>query len=130
MATQEKIKQVEIYLSQVHKINSELDTLLGEANMMHKLAAECDGANAKSAAIIIRRYAKKINYKVNEYLKVLEQVKNAIDKINDADCSALLVKRYLQNKTWEQIAEEMSFSTAHIYRLRKKALEMAGKMIP
>ena len=119
-----RLDKVESVLSQVYKIQRELETLLDEANMMYKLAVDCDGAGAKSAAATVRRYADKINGKVSEYLRLLQKVKTAIDEIDDSDCRVLLTKYYLQHKTWEEIADEMNYSTAHIYRLRKKALSL------
>ena len=110
------------YLSQIKIISGELNALLDETNIMQNMVDKCDNANAKSAAAAIRRYSAKINTKVQEYIHTLEEIKLVIDAVPNADCRSLLIKRYLQNKTWEQIAEDMNFSLTHIYRLRKKAL--------
>jgi len=117
------------YLSQMEIISDELNALLDETNIMQNMADKCDNANAKSAAAIIRRYSAKVNTKVQEYIHALEEVKLVIDAVPKADCRLLLIKRYLQNKTWEQIAEDMNFSLTHIYRLRKKSLELLEEVL-
>ena len=117
------------FLAQIHKLDTELEALLAEADLMQKLAADCDGANAKSAAVTIRRYSAKINAKVNQYIGAREKVGSVIENVADDDCRLLLVKRYLHGETWEKIAEEMNFSAAHIFRLRQKALALVEKAI-
>ena len=48
---------------------------------------------------------------------------SAIERVNDCTLRKLLIKRYLQFKTWEQIAVEMNYSWRQIVRLHGKALQ-------
>ena len=88
----------------------------------------------KARAVTIRRYSDKIDakvnqYIVNQYIVAREKIGSVIENVADDDCRLLLVKRYLHGETWEKIAEEMHFSTTHIFRLRQKALILVEKAI-
>ena len=64
--------------------------------------------------------------KLNDDLQKLKQLKieisQAIDEVEDINCSLVLSKRYILMKTWEQIAEEMAYSVTQIQRIHEKAL--------
>ena len=51
------------------------------------------------------------------------EVSSAICRVSDRNCRILLVMRYLQGKSWQEVADEMHLSERHVYRLRKKALK-------
>ena len=58
-----------------------------------------------------------------EYDALLADAERRIDQVNDYDLHDLLVKRYLEFKTWTAIAAEFGYSVQNIYRLHAKALE-------
>lgn len=58
-----------------------------------------------------------------EYDALLAEAERRIDQVNDYDLHDLLVKRYLEFKTWTAIAAEFGYSVQNIYRLHAKALE-------
>ena len=58
-----------------------------------------------------------------EYDALLAEAERRIDQVNDYDLHDLLVKRYLEFKTWTAIAAEFGYSMQNIYRLHAKALE-------
>lgn len=51
----------------------------------------------------------------------LWQIEQVIQRMPPQE-RTLLRLYFLQGKTWEQVAEEMGYSVAHVYRLRKNAL--------
>ncbi len=51
------------------------------------------------------------------------EVSGAICRVKDRNCRVLLVMRYLQEKSWQEVADEMHISERHVYRLKKKALK-------
>ena len=53
----------------------------------------------------------------------------AINLVNDDALKLLLIKRYMSNKTFEQIAYEMNYSYMHICRLHGRALQEIQKML-
>jgi RNA polymerase sigma factor (sigma-70 family) len=58
-----------------------------------------------------------------EYDALLNDMEQRISSIDDADERDLLIKRYLEFKTWATIAAEFGYSVQNIYRLHAKALE-------
>ena len=54
----------------------------------------------------------------------LNSVRQIINYAGNPRLHLILQMRYLNYKTWEQIAVEMNYSIQHIYRLRDKALKM------
>lgn len=63
-----------------------------------------------------------IKRELREYTKLRNRIKKAIKLQEDEDERLLLTLRYIENMTWEEIAEEMNCSTRHVYRLHKIAL--------
>ncbi len=61
---------------------------------------------------------------IKNLCKLQIEISNAIDAVEDVNCSLILSKRYLLMKTWEQIAEDMNYSVVQIHRLHKKALQL------
>lgn len=58
----------------------------------------------------------------NDYIKTKHRIIDEIQKLNRSDYITLLTARYIEFKTFEQIADEMGYSYRHITRLHKDAL--------
>ena len=121
------VTQVKKLLQTVAESEGEVKALLDEAEMMEKLAVSCDGTDAKTAAAVTRRYGALLHAKVNAHLALRQKIRDEIALLPDADCRLLLTKRYLLGEKWERIAEDMNFSTTHIFRLHNKSLALAAK---
>ena len=65
-----------------------------------------------------------IEQDILELCRLQIEISNAIDDVEDVNCSLVLSKRYLLLKDWDKIAEEMNYSKKHIHRLHKKGLEL------
>lgn len=121
--------QAEKFLNQAHEINREVESLLAETKLLQRVAEQCAGATAAGAADNLRQRVRALDLKISEYLSTRRKIQIVIDAVSDADCRFLLNKRYMHGERWERIAEEMHFSNAHIYRLRKKALALTESAI-
>ena len=58
-----------------------------------------------------------------EYDALLNDMEQRISSIDDADERDLLIKRYLEFKTWAIIAAEFGYSEQSIYRLHARAVK-------
>ena len=58
-----------------------------------------------------------------EYDALLNDMEQRISSIDDADERDLLIKRYLEFKTWDTIAAEFGYSEQSIYRLHARAVK-------
>lgn len=83
-----------------------------------------------------------INKTEDSYIRVIEkeeQIKalyRKLDEINKTICSvidpvrqAILIKRYLSNKSWNAISEETTYSKPRIYELHRDALAEIDEML-
>lgn len=59
----------------------------------------------------------------DEAALTLSAVKEAIHSVKNPIHRELLERYYLKGQTWEQAAAKMHYSTTHIYRLRKEAID-------
>lgn len=46
-----------------------------------------------------------------------------IKEVDDPELQSLLEQRYLNFRTWEQIAVDMGYNVRHLYRMHDKALK-------
>lgn len=56
-------------------------------------------------------------------LDTLKSVREVIQEIENKNYRRLLYQKYIEDHTWEQIAEEMSYSVKHIYKMHGRALQ-------
>lgn len=65
---------------------------------------------------------------VNQFIILKDKIINQIHQLPDANHVDLLHKRYVEYKTWEQIAVEMNYTIRWVYCLHGQALqEFANK---
>lgn len=61
--------------------------------------------------------------RLNKAVAMRDEIEQAIAKIDDAQCRCLIQARYIDCKSWEQIAVDMFYSIQHIWRIHGRALE-------
>lgn len=129
----------ELYLKQAYRLNdkikdieerlSDLRALLFGINSLDYSKIRVQGGNNQDAPFT-DKVIKAIDYEIElkdkkarlELLKV--EISQAIDAVEDVNCSLVLSKKYVLMKTWEQIAEDMNYSVSQVQRIHKKALEI------
>lgn len=65
-----------------------------------------------------------LNAEIEELQDQQKDVAQTIQAIEDPSLRDLLYKHYIQGEPWPLIADEMFFSTSHVFRLQKKALKL------
>ena len=63
-----------------------------------------------------------INARIDELVSMKKEAFSMITKLPDLDQQNVLVARYIQLKKWEDISEELNYSTQWIFELHGKAL--------
>lgn len=66
---------------------------------------------------------------LEKYLRLRKQASLIIDHIEDHRFQNVLRLRYCAGKTYESIAEELHYSTDHIKRLHRDALDKFGEVM-
>lgn len=59
---------------------------------------------------------------IDELIDLKREIINKIDAVQDDNYKLLLTLRYLNFKTWEEIADEMDFTFQWVHQLHKRAL--------
>lgn len=67
-------------------------------------------------------YAVMIDEKIRELVGIKTEIIRAVERVENPTLRAVLMARYVNFKTWEQIAVEMSYSYMHVCRLHGRAL--------
>lgn len=61
-------------------------------------------------------------------VKKMVEVSDLILKVRPEELSRLLHLRYIEDKTWGDIATDLGYAERHIYRLNEEALQEADKI--
>lgn len=123
------------YLQQVRnadiEINDKMEELADLEVLATKLGSLSDGDRVQASssqdkmADIVCRIADlktEIQAEISRLLELKKQVREVIEKVSEPVLISVLHKRYLQYKSWEQIAVEMNFTYRWCTKLHGKAL--------
>lgn len=70
-----------------------------------------------------------INRDIDRYVDAKRKVSSTMEKLDDPDQLKVLHMRYVQYKTWEQIAYEMGFSYRWVCTLHGRALQQIDNFL-
>lgn len=71
----------------------------------------------------IDKAERKLNSRITQAKKAREETIELIFKLEDPRGRAVLLDHYINGLTWEQTAESLHYSLAHIYNLKNKAIQ-------
>ena len=74
-------------------------------------------------------YDNKVNERIDKKYKVRGEILEVIDAVEDGRLRFLLFARYMEFQKWETIAELMGYDTRHVFRLHRRALDIAERII-
>lgn len=103
------------YLAQVHVLDKKIKH---ELEIIKELNNPSEYGKTEKALNL----EKQILDKIESIRQLKEKICNDISRIEDITEKELLQKRYIQNLTWEDIAEQLGYSITQTYRIHKKAL--------
>lgn len=127
----EKIK----YLSQYQYLNKEIDRKIGSLEFWKNKIFNITGtlsdmpkSNRRSDTIAdgiatINDIEKTINQEIDELIQLRKEIEDKINAVDDPKLRELLKCRYLDCKSWEEIAYKNNITWRHVYRLHEKALD-------
>lgn len=70
-----------------------------------------------------------IDQRIDQLVAVKQEIVDAIAQVEDSRYRTLLTERYMEFKTWEQIAVDMDYSYMHTCRLHGEALRELEKVL-
>lgn len=66
-----------------------------------------------------------INRDIDELVDLKAEIRTVIDTVANTDLRLILEERYLNWKSWEQIAVSLGYNLRYLHRLHRQALEAA-----
>lgn len=122
------------YLRQVYKIDRRIEITMRKAEKLRSVLdysppSGGSGSSGSSADKIpdtlskIFEYEQKVHDLKERYINLYIEIENAIAAVQDPVLREVLERRYLLYQKWEEIAEQMHFTTRRIYQLHGIALK-------
>lgn len=125
------------WLEQVRKLDQLINAKLAERDQLKDMATDIspramDGMPFDNTGTVPRKMenavvrlidlANELNKLIDLYIDHKTKVITAIEQL-PAKEYGVLHRYYIRGMTWEQVAEDMAYSTQQIWRIRKKALK-------
>lgn len=127
----EKIK----YLSQYQYLNKEIDRKIQTLEFWRNKILNITGtlsdmpkSNKRSDTIAtgiatINDIEEEINKEIDKLIELRKEIEDKINAVDNPKLRELLKCRYLDCKSWEEIAYKNNITWRHVYRLHEKALD-------
>lgn len=89
------------------------------------------GDNNKNERVIFRllELKDKLMFQLDEFISSITEIAETINQLEDGNEITVLHKRYIQFKTFAQIAEEMNYSTRQTYRIHDNAVADVQRLL-
>ena len=71
----------------------------------------------------------KIDQRIDQLVAVKKEIVDAIAQVEDSRYRTLLTERYMEFKTWEQIAVDMNYTWRRVMQLHGEALNSIGQVV-
>ena len=122
------------YLSRYRRLNQRIDRLLEEQSRWREMAlkitpvlSQTPGGGESGSPIErpmdkVLEIDEEINREIDELQTVRQEIRAALNQLEDENLKLLMEYRYIDGLTWEQIAVKMNYSYMQICRLHGKAL--------
>lgn len=114
-------REIAIKLDEIVRLR-EMATKVTQVLTPDKVKGGMENRREESIAKIVDM-EKEIGVSIDNLKKIREQVECAINAIPDANQRDVLRLRYLNGKTWEQIAVQLEFSYQWVCKLHGRALQ-------
>jgi len=137
-----EIKEVKEYLAQMQyldeRINSKLDQLAVLKELATKANATITGMPKSSSTSHSRMedtICKMIDLNdslaldIDKLVDLKKEIKELIDRIPNCEEQTILEKRYLCYKQWNDIADEMHYTSQYALRIHSRALYSVKKIL-
>lgn len=113
------------YLEQAFFLDDEVDRLLAERQGVYNtlFKAGLTDTETKSKQSKLDEYNKAVDTKIDELVELKLEFSKCIDQVPKQKLKTLLTKRYIELKSYEEIAQEMGYDYSWITRLHTQALE-------
>ena len=124
------------YFNQAYSLDQRINSEIEQVSRLHELATKATSTlsdmpisstrNTQRMENIIVKIVdleNEINDEIDRLVDLKADIMRIIKNVDDVEEQTLLELRYLCFKSWKEIADDMGYSTQHIYRLHANAIE-------
>ena len=124
------------YLQQISRLDRMINNKLAEISQLRELAMSVSAVKNEervqntpnfdkigTAYCKIEEMEEKLDKLIDEYVDKKNLIISQIDKIDNEAYYEILFARYIEKKTFEKIADEMTYSWRQVIRLHGRALQ-------
>lgn len=126
------------YLKQAFDLDKEINRLIGERQAVFQTLLSAPARSADKIQVSagnttektymkLLDYSNRIDEQIDKLVDLKIQISKLIKNVDDQKLRALLSKRYIELKRFEEIAVEMNYDIRHVYRLHGNALQVIEK---
>lgn len=130
------------YLQQIRLYDSHINTKLEDLHQLKEMVTKITptlkddvvsgGGNQDKLGDAVTKIVdleEEVNRDIDRYVNAKQEISNTLEKISDPDQLQVLHKRYVQYKTWEQIACEMNMSYRNVCYIHGKGLQSVNQIL-
>lgn len=110
-------------INEIHVLRQRAEGMNGTSSDAMPRSSSPDRCKMEVTVFKIMALEQEVTEIQAEYDALLNDMEQRISSIDDADERDLLIKRYLEFKTWATIAAEFGYSEQSIYRLHARAVK-------
>lgn len=130
------MSEARTYLEQAYRIDQRINSKIEQVASLHNLATKANSTltdmpgspnrnihRMEDIIVKIVDLENDINQDIDMLVDLKTEIMQVIKKVDDLELQTLLEQRYLNFRTWEQIAVNMGYNVRHLYRMHDKALK-------
>ena len=131
-----KVMDTKQYLNQISRLDRMIQNKLAEISQLRELAMSVSAVKNEervqttpnfdkigTAYCKIEEMEEKLDKLIDEFVDKKNLIISQIDKIENETYYEILFARYIEKKTFEKIADEMTYSWRQVIRLHGRALQ-------
>ena len=131
-----KVMDTKQYLNQISRLDRMINNKLAEISQLRELAMSVSAVKNEervqntpnfdkigTAYCKIEEMEEKLDKLIDEFVDKKNLIISQIDKIENETYYEILFARYIEKKTFEKIADEMTYSWRQVIRLHGRALQ-------
>jgi len=119
------------YLSQAlwldQSINNKLEHI-EQLKSLAQMAAMDFPSEGEDIRVKIIDFGHEINFCIDQLIDLKREILETISQVSDASYQLLLEMRYMNGKSWDDVASYMGYDRSTIFRIHGKALKEIAKL--
>lgn len=127
------------FLEQAHRLDNRINSDITQVSELREicfgisspvLGDKVQGSRSANASFVvslekIMDAEKSIDDEIDRFIELKTQIKQTIDSVENINTRMVLYYRYVHDKTWKQIADELHVGNATVHRWHREALAAA-----